>query len=36
MQVQNSKYLKIDDDFVNHASRIQKELERDGTNLNKY
>ena len=36
MQVQNSKYLTIDDDFVNQASQVTKDIEDNRGNLNKY
>jgi hypothetical protein len=36
MQVQNSKYVKIDDDFVNQAAQVEKDIEDNGGNLNKY
>lgn len=29
MQVQNSKYIKIDEDFVDHAARVKKEFENE-------
>jgi hypothetical protein len=36
MQVQNSMYMKIDDDFVNQAAQVKSEMEDNGRNLNKF
>ena len=35
MQVQNSKYIKIDEDFVDHAARVKKEFENE-TGMSKF
>lgn len=36
MQVQDSKYMMIDDDFVTQAENVKKRIENDKANLNKF
>lgn len=36
MQIQQSKYITLDDNFVDQASRIKKQIENSGQYLNKY
>lgn len=36
MQVQDSKYMMIDDDFVTQAENVKKRIENDKANLSKF